>query len=1241
MNSLTSSKSLFPEFSQVMSIISKISLPEHVDLIHELISKYQEQPQLIDPYLSDIIGWRSDNGGIIGILSDRTKNDNSFKTVDSNNASSQSHKQIGLSEIFIFELNYYLNEKEKQSIEESQRLLTLDSRIILSLRALFLFMQIRGIAILKYFPNEFSLFPLLFKLLKDIQFLKSWESECIIWLWLSHLSRNPFPIQSLTQEPQVYIKDLYETAISYFGTATKVKNCASEFLGQLLNRRDVISCGILLNFIQYSKEILLQVADDSNPTSFFNRYSVLQTLILVMKHSPDRTLILPYLMQIFDFVGLDISKESTTIKHLHMKFTQRIGLLLLKPIVVSWRYQKSRQNLLSNLMKGKISTISNSTNEISFQQINEDIEVPEEIETILDKLIGGLRDLDTVVRWSAAKGVGRITMRLPSDMGDDVVSFVLELLSDYEHDSSWHGGCLALAELARRGLLLPSRLDDVIPKILRALQYDIRRGSHSVGAHVRDAACYVCWAFARAYAPEVFEQYVSKLSSGLLKTAIFDREVNCRRAASAAFQENVGRQGNFPHGIEILTKADYFTLSNITTSYFEISDFVAQFDEYRFELINHVVDTKLGHWEKSIRELASKSLGALTHHCPTYMADTILKKLVPMTLEGEIETHHGALLAVSEIILKLDYKLIDPKLLVDIIHIIPNIESKRLYRGKGGEIMREAVCRFIECISLKEIELPAQISVITGLGRTQLKGTRSIYQRAINENLKHPNEDIVEQALLSLKAFTSTYYRTNDWIEKVQNLVIEPIIQELNTDSPAIRRGYLLALGSFPKMLIKDKFESYGNVILKNIPLEANIAERDAESRRNAVRAIISLCETIGVELLSDEYIEKVFNYLFIGIQDYATDSRGDVGLWVREASMFALKKFTILLSEKNKLNLNRATQVFQALLKQASEKIDRAREIAGKSIEQLLLNEKLIQGNFISNHIKLKDILIHENTIFASRITSQAKNDSISNSDDSMIEYSESIPLPMSVFSNKFQYQIRSEPSLLGIDWINPQFTFPLIVKFLQFEEYRFSIISGLVVSIGGLTKYISTSSCDSLTKYLKSNPNLVEPVANTILQVLTHYKHDKRIQIPSFKMLTLLFSNECFIDLQPSNSTFLERLIDILQDELRGTKDIQKLLSSVPLVMQIIPFEEPVRKKAFRLAFSLLINRFPKVRILTSEQIISLVQTYAEDIMDEMLIDEVLELLIETSWGESFEIEKESVNKLISMIDIIEPEP
>jgi hypothetical protein len=107
------------------------------------------------------------------------------------------------------------------------------------------------------------------------------------------------------------------------------------------------------------------------------------------------------------------------------------------------------------------------------------------------------------VRWSAAKGIGRICMRVQSDDGDTIVGAVLELFesvaihsppphltsrsvtmrpvsmfihSAKENDNLWHGGCLALAELVRRGQLLPARLKEAMPIVLRVRTAPTRVG---------------------------------------------------------------------------------------------------------------------------------------------------------------------------------------------------------------------------------------------------------------------------------------------------------------------------------------------------------------------------------------------------------------------------------------------------------------------------------------------------------------------------------------------------------------------------------------------------------------------------------------------------------------------------------------------------------------------------------------------------------------------------------------------
>lgn len=79
-------------------------------------------------------------------------------------------------------------------------------------------------------------------------------------------------------------------------------------------------------------------------------------------------------------------------------------------------------------------------------------------------------------------------------------------------------------------------------------------------------------------------------------------------------------QGTFPHGIDILTTADYFAVGNISNCFLIISVFIAGFQEYTKPMIDHLVSMKINHWDGAIRELSAKALHNLTPLVPEYMA---------------------------------------------------------------------------------------------------------------------------------------------------------------------------------------------------------------------------------------------------------------------------------------------------------------------------------------------------------------------------------------------------------------------------------------------------------------------------------------------------------------------------------------------------------------------------------------------------------------------------------------------
>lgn len=112
------------------------------------------------------------------------------------------------------------------------------------------------------------------------------------------------------------------------------------------------------------------------------------------------------------------------------------------------------------------------------------MDVPEAVEDAVEDLMTGLEDKDTIVRWSAAKYISRLSSLLPLSFSDQIAEAVISLYDrdavsvgeaggtgEYDlsavKESTWHGASLAVAEMARRGVLNPERLAQLVPWLLR------------------------------------------------------------------------------------------------------------------------------------------------------------------------------------------------------------------------------------------------------------------------------------------------------------------------------------------------------------------------------------------------------------------------------------------------------------------------------------------------------------------------------------------------------------------------------------------------------------------------------------------------------------------------------------------------------------------------------------------------------------------------------------------------------
>jgi len=1132
-------------------------------------------------------------------------------------------------------------------------------------KVLRLISRVRGFKhVVKLFPHEVAHLEACLSVLKtqDRKEHGNWETRYVFLTWLCILCLIPFDICSMDstlnntsltsdnvggrgvdgevvgqQAKSGLVRYIVELCSSYLSDTGPTREAASACLSALLTRPDM-ETDLLTDFITTSCVRMAawaqkgQNASNEFTSDSFGIIGVLHCISQIFKkghrsrvlaHAP--TVLKPCLM-------IAAQSNQTLTRKLTCKLAQRIGMTFLPPRVAAWRYQRGQRSLLQNLQLGGGEKQLESGGGVikvggdEDTEADDDFEAPEELENIIDHLLNALHDRDTVVRWNAAKGIGRVTMRLSKSLADDIVGAVLELCEDKEDDSAWHGACLALAELTRRGLLLPDRLSEVVPIIQRAIHFDVLRGQHSVGAHVRDAACYVCWAFARAYTPQVMRPFISDLTSAMLITALYDREINCRRAASAAFQENVGRQGNenFPFGIEIISIADYFSLGNRSHAYLHIAPAVAKLaSNFLDSLTEHLIHHMVSHWDDEVRVLASQALARLSV-IDSAKGCEILQELLKMSFSPTVSTRHGSVLAVGEVLLALvssrGAQLLPTELNDSIVDLVLQLDKARLYRGRGGEILRHASCALIESIARCNLtmDLKKKVSLVEFL----------------NENLRQPHEYIQKAASSALRNMLFSYFASSegDPSERLRKLTTLKYLQGLATEeNVAATRGYALALGALPVKLATQPAGTLKEVLheLRRASSSDRLiaGEADAETRRNAVDAATELVERlVGSFALGQEELDISLDLLFKACDDYSVDKRGDTGSWSRIVAMEGLERLVYAFSRTFDDQPVFMTVYGPATIPTSDDDATGNAE-AGGMIRVLYpacsLGHRIAVQSSTADESKPGSLLHSSRNLKPLTPTQQSQADLISTATLTKVvcafleQLAGRLDAVRDVAGNCLQRFLSSgkvflrvpeadflttclaeTTSLIGrqipsemVNWANSGHAFPFLARLLDSVEYFHSIIKGFVLAVGGLTESVVKESSAALLEFCRSKiraneQSSLQKLATSLVDLFAKSANSDRIILPLLKTLECLLRNGVFdsfrsiVHSDSQQPQFSARLLASVKEESNVSSNVIKIKACIDVLLHLLQFEDPIRPNALKALVVFLGHKYPSVR-------------------------------------------------------------
>ncbi|KAL3253734.1 hypothetical protein MRX96_054512 [Rhipicephalus microplus] len=725
--------------------------------------------------------------------------------------------------------------------------------------------------VVTHLPHELSdIEPVLALLERDIVLR---PTTYMLLLWLGVLSMVPFQLSRLDSGDsgvKPVAQRIYEVMKANLTAVGKANDASSFLSAHFITRPDIKDI--------YFDDFVVWLQNQIDLEKEVTTTNVLSALAMIFKIAK-RDVVMKHAHSVMNVLAEKklFQCNNFLIEKLALKLCQRIGLCFLPVNLASWRHLRCVKKLSQTVQE------NGPLSEAAFPAVQEngEVDVPEIVEEVIDKLLEGLENCSLNVRWSAAKGMGRIASRLPKEFACEVVSSVNLVVEAPCFPSSCPMWCLPC-----------------------------------------------CLALTARTTPSHLAPFVNAVACALVCITLFDREVMCRRAAAAAFQECVGRLGTFPHGIEIITVANYYSLALVQNCYLSLSLQVAKFIEYTQPLILHLVEKRSGYWDPHIRTLCSQALFKLTVGDPGFVRETCVPKLLAALHSRNLNSRLGALLSLGEIVHSLCElgkkrgENVYDALGVDTVEAMKELASKyiedKVFQVPGGDSMKEAFCLFI--YKLSSVNFPVHQS-------------RPILEKwlfVITRCLLRDEASLRNSACMALSPFIEEYCKEE--IEFCDKLVTN-FLEELNSGTEGVCCNFAHALGFLPRFVCRK----YCEEILAGLMVKATRKGSEyIDSKTEAVLSLARVCVTAGVEEggVTLSQIEAVLDILTQGIDDYThCPKRGDAGANVRRACMMAFKWHPVPIPEAPVKTL------VCALAQQSVEPVDNVCRLAITTFIELLYN--------------------------------------------------------------------------------------------------------------------------------------------------------------------------------------------------------------------------------------------------------------------------------------------------------------